>query len=122
MKLLLERLRTERPEAKPSDSVMQVFTCQGALTRACKTVGIKRITHHDLRHLFATLCIESGVDIPTVSKWLGHQDGGALAMKVYGHLREEHSVGMAKRVSFAVASPVAPIQTPEIPAQNQPAH
>jgi integrase len=65
---------------------MQVFTCAGALTRACKTVGIKRITHHDLRHLFATLCIESGVDIPTVSKWLGHQDGGALAMKVYGHL------------------------------------
>jgi integrase len=105
MKLLLERLRKEQPEAKPSDSVMKVFTCQGALTRACKTVGIKRITHHDLRHLFATLSIESGVDIPTVSKWLGHSDGGALAMKVYGHLREEHSVGMAKRVSFAVESP-----------------
>ena len=28
-----------------------------------------------------------GVDIPTVSRWLGHKDGGALAMKVYGHLR-----------------------------------
>jgi len=24
----------------------------------------------DLRHLFATRCIESGVDIPTVSRWL----------------------------------------------------
>jgi len=34
-----------------------------------------------LRHLFATRCIESGVDIPTVSRWLGHKDGGALAMK-----------------------------------------
>jgi integrase len=43
-----------------------------------------RITHHELRHLFATRCIESGVDIPTVSRWLGHKDGGALAMKVYG--------------------------------------
>jgi integrase len=122
MKLLLERLRKERPEAKPSDSVMLVSECQGALTRACKTVGIKRITHHDLRHLFATLCIESGVDIPTVSKWLGHQDGGALAMKTYGHLRDEHSGIMAKRVSFAVASPVAPIQTPDIPAESQLAH
>jgi hypothetical protein len=30
--------------------------------------------------LFATRCIESGVDIPTVSRWLGHKDGGALAM------------------------------------------
>jgi len=46
---------------------------------------VKRITHHDLRHLFATRCIEAGVDIPTVSRWLGHQDGGALCMKTYGH-------------------------------------
>jgi hypothetical protein len=28
-----------------------------------------------------------GIDIPTVAKMLGHADGGALAMKVYGHLR-----------------------------------
>jgi integrase len=59
-----------------------------------------RITHHDLRHLFATHCIESGVDIPTVSRWLGHKDGGALAMKTYGHLRREHSIAQAQRVSF----------------------
>jgi hypothetical protein len=40
------------------------------------------------------------VDIPTVSRWLGHKDGGALAMKRYGHLRQEHSFAMIKRVSF----------------------
>ena len=57
-----------------------------------RKVGILRITHHDLRHFFATICIESGVDIPTVSRWLGHKDGGALAMKTYGHLRREHSI------------------------------
>jgi integrase len=51
--------------------------------------------------LFATICIESGVDIPTVSRWLGHKDGGALAMKTYGHLRREHSIAQAQRVSFA---------------------
>jgi integrase len=116
MKSLLEKLLAERPDAKPTDSVMLVAECQGALNSGCKAVGIKRITHHDLRHLFATRCIESEVDIPTVSKWLGHKDGGALAMKVYGHLREEHSVDMAKRVSFAVAPPVEIIPTPEIQA------
>jgi integrase len=58
------------------------------------------ISHDDLRHLFATRCIEAGVDIPTVSRWLGHKDGGALAMRVYGHLRDEHSQEMAKRVTF----------------------
>ena len=66
-----------------------------------KKVGADRITHHDLRHLFATRCIESGVDIPTVSRWLGHKDGGALAMKTYGHLRREHSIAQAQRVTFA---------------------
>jgi integrase len=114
MKTLLEKLRAERPDAKPKDAVMLVSECQGALNNGCRAVGVARITHHDLRHLFATRCIESGVDIPTVARWLGHKDGGALAMKVYGHLRDDHSNGMAKRVSFAVASPVESVPTPEI--------
>jgi integrase len=79
---------------------MRVRECQNAINSACKKNSIARFTHHDLRHLFATLCIESGVDIPTVSRWLGHKDGGALAMKVYGHLRDQHSVNMAQRVTF----------------------
>jgi len=45
---------------------------------ASKLTGAKRITHHDLRHLFASRCIENSVDIPTVSRWLGHQDGGVV--------------------------------------------
>ena len=32
---------------------------------------------------------------------LGHKDGGALAMKVYGHLKDQHSVEMAQKVSFS---------------------
>ncbi len=83
-----------------SDRVCILGECAKSLTRACKLVGIFRLTHHDLRHLFATRCIEAGVDIPTVSRWLGHSDGGALAMKVYGHLRREHSISMAQRVTF----------------------
>ena len=70
------------------------------MTRAAKAVEMERITHHDLRHLFATRCIEAGVDIPTVSRWLGHKDGGALAMRVYGHLRDSHSTAMAQKVRF----------------------
>lgn len=104
MLALLRRLQASQPDAKQTAPVMRVHECQGALTRACNAVGIHRITHHDLRHLFATRCIESGVDIPTVSRWLGHKDGGALAMKVYGHLRDEHSNRMAQRVSFSAPS------------------
>jgi len=80
--------------------VLSVIQCRRILTAACAKVKTARITHHDLRHLFATRCIENGVDIPTVSKWMGHKDGGALAMKVYGHLRDEHSQAMAAKVRF----------------------
>jgi len=100
MRKLLERLKSENPDALPSHPVMRVRECQQTLNQATKSIGMAKITHHDLRHLFATLCIESGVDIPTVSRWLGHKDGGALAMKVYGHLRDQHSVAMAQRVTF----------------------
>jgi integrase len=101
---LFERMRGERSGESLNTKVFRVGECQKALDRACKKVGTERITHHDLRHLFATRCIESGVDIPTVSRWLGHKDGGALAMKTYGHLRREHSIAQAQRVSFASAS------------------
>jgi integrase len=101
---MLTELRAERPNEPPTAIVMRVFECQNSMTHAAAKMGMKRITHHDLRHLFATICIESGVDIPTVSRWLGHKDGGALCMKTYGHLRQDHSFAQAQRVSFGVAA------------------
>ena len=100
MRKLLDRMRSERRNESLETPAMRVWECQKSIDRASKVLGLKRITHHDLRHLFATRCIESGVDIPTVSRWLGHKDGGALAMKTYGHLRNEHSQQMALKVKF----------------------
>ncbi|HEV2692911.1 MAG TPA: site-specific integrase [Verrucomicrobiae bacterium] len=100
-RLLFEKMREKRADEAPTAKVFLVRECQKSINRAATKVGMTRITHHDLRHFFATICIESGVDIPTVSRWLGHKDGGALAMKTYGHLRREHSVAQAQKVSFA---------------------
>jgi len=101
---LFQRMRNEHADEPLDAKVFAVRECQKSLDRACKNVGTDRITHHDLRHLFATRCIESGVDIPTVSRWLGHKDGGTLLMKTYGHLRQDHSLSQAQRVSFAKAA------------------
>lgn len=80
--------------------VFRAKTALGSLVTACRAVQIKKLTHHDLRHYYATCCIESDVDIPTLSRWLGHSDGGALAMKTYGHLRKSHSTAAAAKVRF----------------------
>ena len=98
---LLQRVKAERqPEPQPDDFISPIKDAKKCLHTACRKLGFPHFTHHDFRHFFATTCIESGVDIPTVSRWLGHKDGGALAMRVYGHLRQEHSFAMIKRVNF----------------------
>jgi integrase len=102
---LLIRLKAERKPA-PTDLISPILDAKKCLRTACRKLKCHQFTHHDFRHFFATTCIESGVDIPTISKWLGHKDGGALAMKVYGHLRQEHSFSMIKRVNFST-EPVA---------------
>jgi len=104
MKALLQRLQAERPDRQPTDAVMTAKECQRSIDSACKRLGIPRFTHHGLRHMFMTQCIESDVDIPTASRWLGHKDGGALAMKTYGHLRDEHSAAMAKRMNWGAST------------------
>ena len=42
------------------------------LHRVLKRAGLPRVRFHDLRHTFATLALQNGVDIKTVSGMLGH--------------------------------------------------
>lgn len=112
---LLIRMRTS--ESKGEDYVSPVGESQKCMELAAAEIGMTRMTHHDLRHYFASICIESGVDIPTISRWLGHKDGGVLAMKIYGHLRDEHSQAAAMTVSFTSA-PVAGNVLPFAPANQ----
>jgi integrase len=90
----LDRLRAVAVDewVVPAKSVKRV------LNTACRRAGMAPMSHHDFRHLFATRCIESGVDMPTVARWLGHRDGGALLSKVYFHLADSHSRRMALTV------------------------
>jgi len=129
MRKLLERLKEKRgEEAFLNSPVCVVRKFNRSLKNGCKKLGLHHLTHHDMRHLFATRCIESGVPIPTVAKWLGHKDGGVLAMQTYGHLRDKHSADMAQKVVFA-EPPSAPLlanvvalpnsQTGNLVAQNE---
>lgn len=100
---LLVRMRAERADESSQTPVLKVKEAQKAMDRAAKEVGTPRLTTHELRHLFATVCIESNVPIPSLASWLGHKDGGVLAMKTYGHLRKDHSHASAKKVTFAAS-------------------
>ena len=53
-----------------SDSVVKLHE------KILKDAGLEHIRFHDLRHTFATLALQNGVDIKTVSSMLGHYDAG----------------------------------------------
>ncbi|MBI2512520.1 MAG: tyrosine-type recombinase/integrase [Opitutae bacterium] len=95
------RVATKGGELQPTDRVFEAKEASMSLAKASTSVGMQKMTHHDLRDLFATTCIEAGVDIPTVALWLGHNDGGVLAMKTYGHVRPAHSAEAMEKVKFA---------------------
>jgi integrase len=88
---LLRAIIEARRYAGVDGPMFSIASPRIALDNACARLGLSHLRLHDLRHFFATWCIEKGVDIPTVAKWLGHKDGGVLAMKTYSHLRDEHS-------------------------------
>ena len=43
-----------------------------------RDAGLPHIRFHDLRHTFATMALQNGVDIKTVSAMLGHYDAGFI--------------------------------------------
>ena len=49
-----------------------------------KDAGLEHIRFHDLRHTFATMALQNGVDIKTVSSMLGHYDAG-FTLCTYTH-------------------------------------
>jgi integrase len=85
---------------RSADFVLSIGECHKALSAACTALGLPHISHHDLRHWFATQAISKTFDVPTVAKWLGHKDGGGELMRTYSHLLQEHSKAMAAKLDF----------------------
>ncbi|MEY2557736.1 MAG: hypothetical protein QOE34_1161 [Verrucomicrobiota bacterium] len=100
LKALLLKMRAGHSKEALNSAVLRVREAQKAVDRAVAKIGIPRLTHHQFRDLFATTAIECGIDIPTVSRFLGHRDGGALLMEVYGHLRDDHAQEVVRKLTF----------------------
>ncbi|EWT06051.1 hypothetical protein N864_00680 [Intrasporangium chromatireducens Q5-1] len=87
------------------------------------TTGLGR-RPHDLRHTAASLWIAAGVDIKTVSSWLGHSTA-KLTLDTYGHLMGTDADRAAlDRVNKALGNPTGtqrgsvPIRSVEEEAEN----
>ena len=59
-----------------------------------KRAGLPKIRFHDLRHSFATISLDQGQDIKTISHMLGHTDAG-FTMNTYMHVTDSMQENVA---------------------------
>ena len=72
------------------------------LHRVLKRAGLPSIRFHDLRHTFATLALQNGVDIKTVSGMLGHFSAG-FTLDTYAHVTTSAQKEAAKTMGNVLA-------------------
>lgn len=77
--------------------------------------GLPRIRFHDLRHSFATLSLEQGIDIKTVSHMLGHTDAG-FTMNTYMHVTDSMQESAANTMGTLLETSVNESKMVKFPA------
>lgn len=96
----VETLLRSMEQRKRGPRVLAISFPQRSIEASCRRLGIPAPTRHGLRHMFATRCLESGCPVPTVARWLGHQDGGLLLLRTYTHVGSDHEQRVAAQVKF----------------------
>lgn len=69
----------------PSGGPISPYSILHKLHRVLKRARLPQVRFHDLRHAFATLALQNGVDINTVSGILGHYSAG-FTLDTYAHV------------------------------------
>lgn len=98
---LLEAPRTALLVCPASDGSWYTRSAwRNAAEQYGKALGFP-VEAHCLRHTYATLLYEAGVDVLTAQRWMGHADP-QTTMKIYTHLRDQHEADAVQKFTFFV--------------------
>ena len=80
-----EKTHDEYVFPSPTGGPISPDSVNNMLKRVLARAGIPKVRFHDLRHTFATIALQNGVDIKTVSGMLGHFSAG-FTLDTYAHV------------------------------------
>ena len=89
----------------PTGGPMSPDSVLHMLHRVLKRAGLPKVRFHDLRHTFATLALQNGVDIKTVSGMLGHFSAG-FTLDTYAHVTTSAKREAAKTMGSILSGAV----------------
>ena len=93
------------PSPVKEDTPMTPGAVRRRLQIILERAGCKRIRFHDLRHTFATLSLESGMDVKTLSAMLGHVSA-ATTLDIYTHVTGDMQSEAAAKIDRGLGNEI----------------
>ena len=89
------------PSPRKDDLPLDPASVRKHLTTILERARCKHIRFHDLRHLFATMSLEHGMDIKTLSTVIGHVSS-STTLNIYAHVTDEMRQTAARKIDQGI--------------------
>ena len=106
------------PQPTSPELPMNPGTAYRRLKTLLEEAGLPSIRFHDLRHTFATLALQNGMDVKTLSAMLGHVSA-ATTLDIYTHSTSDMQHAAARKIDCGIGKAELPDEP--APQANAPA-
>lgn len=88
------------------------------MQRVLERAECKKIRFHDLRHTFATMALEHGMDVKTLSAIIGHVSS-STTLDVYSHITTEMQIKAAHNIDVGIGKADPKVDEDSIPTPTK---
>ena len=100
------------PSPVKADMPVRNNSVRKQLQKALERAGCRQVRFHDLRHTFATMALQHGMDVKTLSAIIGHISS-ATTLDIYSHVTDTMQRQAAVRIDRKICKTDTPIPPEE---------